>query len=260
MFRFMWSPMFDIDTGSEVPAGTNVDLSSVVTGDELDVGSALASDQQDITQLPSFASRLREKTAEVEKQYEPYKQTFSQAERIAKAAGFDSVDAYFAAVDAQLQQQQAEQEADRLDIPLETYNQYFAPVNQQLQQAKQQLEQLKNAEFERNLQNEYNRLSTQYPDFKQHEDAIWKIATELQLPPNRLEDAYRLATYESRIAATKLETEQSVLANVTGRDSKQVLSAADKGQSTKLDPSSMSLADIRAISERVQRGERITFD
>lgn len=239
-----------------------VDPSSVETGseDELDAGSASASDQQDVTKQQSFAARLSEERLKIEEQYAPHKQVYTQAEQIAKAAGFDSVDAYFAAVQEQLRQQQAEQEAEKLGVDPETYNQFFAPVHSELQQTKQELQRLRDAEFQRNLQTEYNRLSSQYPDFKEHEDKVFELAAELKLPPERLEYAYKLATFDSRIAATALETEQKVLANVTGRDSKQVLSAGDKGQSTKLDPSTMSLAEIRAISERVQRGERITFD
>lgn len=265
MLRYLWSPMLNADTGNELPTGTdNADPSSVVTGDEdvtPDTGNAPVSDQQqdDVTKQASFAARLREKEQAIEQKYASFKQTYEQAEQIAKAAGFDSVEAYFDAVNAELEQRRIEQEAQRLGINPETYNQYFAPVHQELNQTKQQLEQLKAAEFNRQVEFEYNRLSTKYPDFKDHEAEIFKLATELKLPPNRLEDAYRLATYESRLAATKLETEQQVLANVTGRDSKQVLSASDKGTPTKLDPANMSLKEIEELSARVQQGERIIF-
>jgi predicted nucleic acid-binding protein len=239
-----------------------VDPSSVVTGDDdaPNAGSASALDQQDdVTKQESFAARLREKEQAIEQRYEPHKQAYSKAEQIAKAAGFDSTDAYFAAVEAELEQRRIEQESKQLGIDPETYNQYFAPVHTELNQTKQQLQQLQTAEFNRNVEFEYNRLATQYPDFKQHEEQVFKIATELRLPPNRLEDAYRLATYDARIAATKLETEQQVLANVTGRDSKQVLSAGDKGHSAKIDPANMSLKEIEELSARVQQGERIVF-
>lgn len=256
---FTWSPMLDVDTGSEIPAGQEVtDPSSVETGDEPGAGTASASDQgeQDVTQLPSFATRLREKTSEFEEKHKPQLQAYSQLEGISKTLGFASVDDYLAAVNDQARQRQAEQEAERLGVDPETYNQFFAPVHQDLQNTKQELQRLRQADLERQIRSDYDRLSAQYPDFKEHEQAIWQLATERRLP---LEDAYKLVSYDSRIAAARLETEQQVLANVTGRGEKQVLSANDRGAATKLDPSAMSLKDIEAISARVQRGERITF-
>lgn len=261
--KFTWTPLLnaDGDIGASAEPTDNLDQSSVVTGNEPDTESASVSDQgvQDLTQQASFAKRFREETTKIEQKYEPQRQAYTQAEQIAKAYGYANVDDYFAAVNEQLRQQQAEQEAERLGVDPETYNQFFAPVHNELNQTKQQLEQLKNAEFERNVQYEVSRLTSQFPDFQEHQEKVFQIAEELKLPPNRLEDAYRLATYDSRIANTKLETEQQVLANITGRDSKQVLSAGDKGQSTTLDPSTMTSKEIAEISARVQRGERITF-
>lgn len=259
--KFKWLfPLFnaDGDIGAASEQTEVTEQSSVETFDQIDqtdteIASASA---PDVTQQESFAKRLKEEKEILEQQYQPHKQVYSKAEQIAKAAGFATVDDYFAAVDAQLAQQAAEQEAQRLQMDVDAYNQHIAPVQNELTQAKQELARLQQTDLERQIKADYDRLSAQYPDFKDHEEAVWALATERRLP---LEDAYKLVSYDSRIAATKLETEQQVLANITGRDQKQVLSAGDKGNTTTLDPSTMSLKDIADISARVQRGERITF-
>jgi|GEM_PF-5426871 len=265
MFEFNWSPLLNADgdigaaSGSEGAAGS--EQSSVVTGEGSPAdgnASAAASSTEtaDVTQQASFAARLKEEREKLEQQYQPHIKHATEVERIAKAAGFASVDDYFAAVDAQLRERQAAEAAQRMQIDPETYKQFFDPVNTELAQTKQELARLQQADLERQIKADYDRLQTTYPDFKEHEDAVWKLATDRRLP---LEDAYKLVSYDARIAAAKQEAEQQVLANVTGRDQKQVLSGNDRGANTSLDPSNMSMADIAAISARVQRGERITL-
>lgn len=265
MRKFRWSPLLNADgdigaaSGSEGAAVS--EQSSVATGegspaDGSAPAAATSTDTADVTQQASFAARLREDREKIAKEFEPYKQQATRLEQIASAAGFASVDDYFTAVDAQLRERQAAEAAQRMQIDTETYKQFFDPVNTELAQTKQELQRLQQADLERQIHADHARLSTQYPDFKEHEDAVWELATKRRLP---LEDAYKLVSYDARIAAARQEAEQQVLANVTGRDQKQVLSGNDKGANTALDPSNMSMADIQAISARVQRGERITL-
>ncbi|MEF2243973.1 hypothetical protein [Paenibacillus sp. IITD108] len=263
--RWNWmTPLFNAD-GDIGAASEGADIvteqSSVETGAESPAdGSAPAAASSgssvDVTQQESFATRLKQEREKLEQQYQPAKQHASRVEQIAKAAGFPSVEEYLDAVDAQLKEREAAEAAERMQVDQETYNKFFAPVHEKLTNAEKELQRLQQADLERQIRADYERLSTQYPDFKDHEDTIWALATERRLP---LEDAYKLVSYDSRIAAAKQEAEQQVLANVTGRDQKQVLSGKDQGANTTLDPSNMSLSEIAAISARVQRGERITL-
>ncbi len=233
--------------------------SSVETGNEPDLGTApepATESTPDVTQQKAFAERLKEQTSKLEEKYKPFQQHFDQLQGIASALGFKSADEYLAAVNAQLKEKQAADEAQRLGVSPETYNQFFAPVKDDLSATKQELKQLRQAEFERKVQAERDTLAAQHPDFVDVEEQVWQIATDRRIP---LADAYKLATYDSRIAAVRTEAEQQVLANVTGREQNQVLSSKDKGGAAAIDPANMSFADIAAISERVQRGERITF-
>lgn len=267
MFTFKWlSPLLnaDGDIGAASEQGVaNTEPPSVVVDTEVSVdGNASSTASKggtatpDVTQQESFATRLKAEREKIEQEHQPYKKQATRAEQIAKAAGFANVDDYFEAVDAQLQERQTAEAAARMQVDPETYKQFFAPVHTELSQTKQELARLQQSDLERQIKADYDRLSTQYPDFKEHEDKVWVLATERRLP---LEDAYKLVSFDSRIAATKLETEQQVLANITGRDNKQVLSGKDQGANTALDPNNMSLSDIASISARVQRGERITF-
>lgn len=268
MFEFKWSPLLDAEGDIGAASGDGAassEPSSVATGDDTPaegIAPAAASGSEggegtpDVTQQESFATRLKQEREKIEQEYQPHRQRADRVEQIAKAAGFANVDDYFAAVDNQLKERQAAEEAQRLGLDPETYNQFFAPVRDELSQTKQELAKLQQADLERQIRADYDRLKSQYPDFAEVENQVWELATERRLP---LEDAFKLVSYDARIAAVKQETEQQVLANVTGRDQKQVLTGKDKGGQAALDPGNMSLSDIEAISQRVQRGERITF-
>lgn len=255
-------PLLDADGDIGAASAEFTEPSSVVTGEQTpDVETASASAPEvegtpDVTQQESFAARLREATSKLEDQYKPHRERAERAEQIAKAAGFVSVEDYLDAADRQLKEQQAAVEAERLGLDHETYNQFFAPVHDELKQTKQQLEQLRQADLERQVRSEYEGLKARYPDFSEIEEQVFTLAADRRLP---LEDAYKIASYDARIDRVQKETEQRVLANITGRDEKQVLPGNDKGGSTLVDPGTMSLADIQSISQRVQRGERITL-
>lgn len=263
MFRWM-SPLLEAEGDIGAASAADSETPSVEAGVETPAdGSAPAASsegegtqQPDVTQQKSFADRLKESTSKIEEQYKPFKQHSEQLQGIASSLGFQSVDDYLAAVNAQLKERQAAEEAQRLGVTPETYNQFFAPVKDDLSATKQELQQLRQAEFERKVQAERDSLAAQYSDFVGIEDQVWQLATEKRYT---LTDAYKLLTYDSSKVAVRQETEQQVLANVTGRDQKQVLSGKDKSGAAPLDPANMSFADIAAISERVQRGERITF-
>ncbi|GKU76848.1 hypothetical protein [Paenibacillus sp. L3-i20] len=242
------------DLGDSETSSVETDVETSDTG--IDPESVTEENTPDVSQQASFASRLKQESEKIEQQYQPHKQRSERFEQLAKAEGFSNVDDYFDDLDRQAKERKAEEEAYRLGLDPETYNQHFAPVKNELSQTKQELARLQQSDIERQIKADYERLSAQYPDFKDHEDAVWAMATERRLP---LEDAYKLVSYDSRIAAARQETEQQVLANITSRDQKQVLSGKDQGANTAIDPSNMSLSDIASISARVQRGERITF-
>ena len=218
----------------------------------------------DITQSQAFSKRLSEMTAkertkieaELKSQYEPKVQKLSKLEQIAQEFGFGNVDDYVAAVEEQAAQRRAEQEAQRMQIDLDTYNQYFNPVKQELTTLKQQLDTYKQAEVNRQVQAELKELEAD-PLFAEHKQDVIDLAINKGY---NLKDAFKLVTYDARLQLAQKQKEQEVLENVINRDERQVLSAGDKGNTMKFDVSKMSKAQMDEISRRVQSGERITAD
>jgi predicted RNase H-like nuclease (RuvC/YqgF family) len=171
-------------------------------------------------------------------------------------SGYSNTQEFLQAVEQAEQQRQVEQEASRMGIDPNTYQQYFQPVNQRLQSYEQELQHLRMQETTRQIESQVAQLERKYPDFSKYANDAFNMAITRGYD---LEHAYRLASYEDKMNNLSKQTEQQVLAQVTGRSGKQVLPSTDKPNDTKFDPSSMSLNDIEAISKRVARGERITF-
>ncbi|MEK3819683.1 hypothetical protein MKY20_11510 [Cytobacillus sp. FSL W8-0315] len=176
--------------------------------------------------------------------------------RIARYAGYESHDEMIKAVEEAERQQQIQQEAQRLGINEDAYKQHFEPVNSKMGELEKELETLRTKEKMREVETELKTLSEKYPDFSEYEEKVFTVAAEKGYS---LEDAYKIATYDDRLAKVAREKEQEVLAKVTGRDEKQVLASNDQPNNTKFDPNSMSLEEIEALSRRARLGERITF-
>jgi len=156
----------------------------------------------DVTQQESFATRLKEERSKIEADYTPHKTRSTQIEQIAKAAGFQDAETYLAALDAHVQRQAAADAAQRLGVDEETYNQFFKPVHEELNTTKQELQQLRQADLNRQVKADYDRLSSQYPDFVGLQDQVFDLAEKRRMP---LEDAYKLVAFDSRIEAAKTE-------------------------------------------------------
>lgn len=189
-------------------------------------------------------------------------------EKRARQEGFTDVNAYLEAIDAFEQQQQIDRESQRMGVDPETYAQYFQPVNQELSQLKTQLQTYESQLTERQQQDESNAkwgaLYSEFPSlvessqaFNNGESPEWFNDAMKGFVARGYDpvDAYRL----SHADTINRQKEQEVLARVTGRDGKQVLPSVDSPNNVQFDPSNMSDEQIKAISERVQRGERITF-
>lgn len=189
-------------------------------------------------------------------------------EKMARIEGYGSVDEYVKAIDAYEQNQRIQQEAQRMNIDPEAYEQYFQPVNQQLNElqqkvqtyeqqatAQQQQEQTKQAWGE--LYSTHPNLVESSASFNDGKNPDWYSPQMQELVGMGYKPvhAYELANKETLFK----QKEQETLARLTGRDAKQVLSSIDSPNTMTLNPADMTNAEIQAISERVRRGERITL-
>lgn len=232
----------------ESPASTGVETPDVAgqVRDEKDFSAA-------------FKARETQVRQQIEKEYSTkLEETKAQAqhlEYLAEINGFSDVKEYIQAITEHKSQQQIRAEAAKLGVDERVIKEHLQPMKQELEQLRQEREQFRTQEQSRQLQSELDRVINANPDFH---DYFPKIE-ELYQKGYSIEDAYRLASYEDKLSKLSVEKEQEVLARVTGRDQKQVLSSNDKPNNLAFTPSNMSTKDIMDISARVQRGERITF-
>ncbi|WP_394137435.1 hypothetical protein [Cytobacillus oceanisediminis] len=192
----------------------------------------------------------------VKQRAEEYEQQAKYLEKVAQFSGYGNTDEFIKALEQAQEQEKIQQEAQRLGVNEDAYRQHIAPVNEEVSQLRNELQQIKQQESVRAIEAEVDTLKSKYSDFAQHEDRVFDLAIERGYS---LEDAYKIATYEERIETVSKQKEQEVLARITGRDEKQVLASNDKPSNATFDPTNMSLDDIQKISDRVRRGERITF-
>lgn len=192
---------------------------------------------------------------EVNTKYEEAKTQNAYLERQAKISGYDNVTDYMTALDDYEHQQEIAKEAEKYGVPEDFIRGELKPLKDKIQQYEQQIEQNSAKEKERQIQSDLDKVRADNPDF----DNYFEPVKELFAKGYSLEHAYQLASYQDKLSRIGQEKEQEVLANVTNRDSRQVLPSKDKPNNLAHTPSNMSFADIEAMSKRVQAGEKITF-
>lgn len=256
MIKFRWmTPLLNADGDIGAPSG---DQSSVETGAEAsDNGIAPESGQSgeqqpDVTSQESFAARLRESREQIEQQYAPYRQHVTKVEQIAKGLGFGSVEEYLAAAETQLQERQAAEEAQRLGVDQETYNQFFAPVHSELQQTKAELVQLRQAELQRQIRSDIEDLRREHPDFDQLQDKVFELAGQRGLP---IKDAYKLAAYDAHVNAAKLAGQQEALTKLSNNAQSATGAVGGDAPDQQFDFRKLSPDQRREYYEKAKRGE-----
>lgn len=188
----------------------------------------------------------------VQQQLEQTKQQAAYVERIARMQGFDNPSEFLQAFEEMEAQRKAEEEASKIGMDTEAFRQFLEPMKNELEQLKQEREKLQQAESQRQFDAELQRLKGVYPDFEQVQDKVFEIAVNKGYD---LEDAYILATYADKAK----QIEQQTLAKVASRDQRQVLSSVDAPGDNLFDVNNLTPEQLKDISARVQRGERITF-
>lgn len=203
-----------------------------------------------------------------ESQMEEIRKENAYLDKQAQIYGYRDRHEYKKAVDDHFKQQEIEREAQRMGVDPDTYSQYFAPVNQQLSELQHKVQTYEQQQTERQRQEvrqaQWGELYSQYPGLVESSSAFndgknpdWYSQEMQELigmgykPVHAYELAHKNTLFQQK--------EQEALARVLGRDQKQVLPSKDSPNNVQFDPANMSFEEIQAISERVRRGERITF-
>lgn len=177
-------------------------------------------------------------------------------QEIAQLTGYQSVEELFQAAEEARKQEEIQKQAEQFGVDREFYEEKLHPFNQKLSSLEQELQSYKQREIQSQVQREVDDLRAKYEDFSQYESQVFDMAINNGY---KLEDAYKLVSYEDRLNNIGKQKEQEVLARVTGRGEKQVLAGNEQPSNITFDPSNMSLKEIEELSQRVNRGERITF-
>jgi hypothetical protein len=250
-----------------VSTETNSGVESAQVADVQTNETAVTTDTPDVASQGNegkdFSTALKAREVQIRQQIEQEYSTkmqesqtkLSYMEKQAKIYGYETVEEYTQALDDYERQQEVQNEAKKYGVPEDFIRGELKPLKDELQQLKQEREQFQTKEQERQLQSELEKIRADNPDFDQYFDSV----KELYQKGYSLNHAYRLASYEDKIAKIGQEKEQEVLANVTKRASNQVLPSTDKPNNLAFNPANMSTADIMDISRRVQAGEKIKF-
>jgi hypothetical protein len=198
-----------------------------------------------------------------ESQMEEIRAENSYLDKQAQIYGYRDRNEYKQALDTHLAQQAMEQEAARQGIDPDIYAQHLQPLSQENEQLKQRLQGYEQTEHQKQVSQSWSDLYSAYPNLS--EDAkSWGKGENPNFYTDQMQQligmgyqpvhAYELAHKDTLFK----QKEQEVVARLTGRDGKQVLSSIDSPNTMTLNFADMSDAEIQAISARVQRGERIT--
>ncbi|WP_058301699.1 hypothetical protein [Gorillibacterium timonense] len=194
-----------------------------------------------------------DKVSERAKEAEKYQQNL---DRIAKFYGFDSHDKYMDALNEAEQQRQIEEEARRLGVDEQVVLQHLKPLQDKVAGFEQEQRRLEQERASLEVEKDLTTLRAKYPDWDKYQDATFELAIQQGY---RLEDAYRLASYEDKMssAAQKAEAEtvRKLQENAQASTGSAAAGAEHNGKFETL-----SKADKLRMIEEVKQGKRTSFD
>lgn len=235
-------------TSAETNTGVETTEVAAQVKDEKDFSAALKARETQLRQ------QMEKEYGERAKQADAYQQ---KLDKVAKFYGYDSHDEYMTALDQAEQDRLIQEQASKFGVPEDFIRQELSPLKNEVETLRQERERYQKQENERIFNAALAEVKQKYPDFESYQDKVFDMVVKGEA--GSLESAYRLASYDDRIAATAKQTQQETLANLTKRGEKQVLASNDGTSDTQFSLASASLEDIRKISERVRNGERITL-
>jgi hypothetical protein len=249
------TPSFDNQTSSASDESTSVvENNAVADNSPVSDFDVIRYNKQEVKIPVSERQTYLQKGYNYDKLQTQYQEAQKQAQyldRLATMQGFNDTSEFLSALETYEQEQRIQQEAQKLGVDENVIRDHLNPLKSELEQIRKQNEELRQYEIRRQVEADIAQMRDKYSDFGQYEDAVFDLASR----GLDLEQSYRLASYENM----SKRVEQEVLARMRERNDKQVLPSSDRGVPQKINPSNMTLADIESISERVRKGERITF-
>ncbi|MFF2156063.1 hypothetical protein ACFVVQ_12175 [Paenibacillus chitinolyticus] len=194
----------------------------------------------------------------MQERVQQYETQAQMAERLMNFHGFDDFDEFKTAMEEAEKKQEIREGAKRLGMDEELYRQHLAPVNEKLQQYERELQELRKEDAVRRVEGEMNQLRAKYSDFDEHQETVIEMVLSGEV--RSLEQAYKLATYEKRIAAATKQAQQETIKNIQQNNASSTGALGQEGSEEKFGYSNMSPADKRKLRERVLRGEVVELN
>lgn len=189
-----------------------------------------------------------DKMAERAKQADDLQQML---DRTARHFGYDNHNDYMAALEQAEQDRRVKEEAERLGVDEEVIRTYVQPLNQKLSEYEKQLNQIKEQEAMRALEADVSRLSQTYSDFDKYKTQIFDLASTRGYS---LDDAYKIASYEDRLNAVKLEAQNETIRNLHQNAASSTGALGADAPTPASGYIGMSAAEKRAFRERIKSG------
>ncbi|WP_342440015.1 hypothetical protein NSS79_15415 [Paenibacillus sp. FSL L8-0436] len=196
--------------------------------------------------------KLQERSTQLEAQAK-------NLERVAKAYGFHDVDSYMTALDQYERQQEIEQEARRLGVEPDVvarFREELNPLKEKLTEYETQMQTVREQEATLRIEQELIGLRSRYPDFDQYKDRAFELAIESGY---KLEDAYKLASYEDKMANTAKQTEAETIRKLQNNANSTPGALGAEGAEHKTGFASLSREDQRKMIAEVKAGTRKTL-
>jgi predicted transcriptional regulator with HTH domain len=178
-------------------------------------------------------------------------------ERVAKFYGYENHSDYMNALDEHEKKQQIQKEAEKLGVDESVIRDHLNPMKEQLNKYEQAA---KDLEAEKNLvkiNTEITDLKSKYPDFEQYQDKVFDLAIN---DGYKLEAAYKIATYEDKLATIAKQTEADTIKKIQQNGAAATGSLGAEGAEHKTGFAALSLTDQRKMIEEVKQGKRTSFD
>lgn len=207
-------------------------------------------------ELPTYVQKglNYDKVAEQAKQAQSYQQSL---ERIAKFYGYNSHDEYMQALDAHEQQLRIQQEADKLGVDESVIREHLQPMKDKLAEYEKEKAALQQERLLVQIEKDVTDLKGKYSDFEKYQDQVFDMAIKHGY---RLEDAYRLATYDDKLSSIAKQTEAETIKKIQQNGATSTGSLGAEGAEHKTGFTALSKEAQRRMIEEVKQGKRTTFD
>ncbi|MBU8770328.1 hypothetical protein [Cytobacillus oceanisediminis] len=141
--------------------------------------------------------------------------------RVAQITGYQSIDELIKAAEEAEKQSRVQQEASKLGMQPEDYQQYVAPMNDELASVKQQLEEMKRESFNRQIESELAELQKN-ENFAQYEQPMWDLAQKYGMTLTEAFEFASLKGLKEQIPNLQQQAEQKVVNQIKARQGKHV--------------------------------------